>query len=104
MKQPETHLVVKMKDRLEAEGGWWFKVHGGPFQRAGVPDIVGCYKGRFIGIEAKMPGNGPSAIQKYNLGLLAEAGARVGVAYTIQEALDIRDGKLNWSMQLENFG
>lgn len=103
MKQPETGLVVKMKDRLEAEGGWWFKVHGGPFQRAGVPDIVGCWKGRFIGIEAKMPYNVPSGLQKLNLTSLEKAGARVGVAYTVQEALAIRDGTIKWSQQKENF-
>lgn len=103
MKQPETGLVVKMKDRLMAEGGWWVKIHGGPFQQAGIPDIIGCWKGRFIGIEAKMPGNGPSGIQKLTLTALEKSGARVGIAYTVKEALAIRDGEIKWSQQEENF-
>ena len=98
-KKPETGLSKKVQDRLNAEDGWWFKVHGGPFQTAGVPDIVGCYQGLFVAIELKMSGNKPSEIQKYILDLLTTAGARCGVAYTIEEAIKIRDGKLNWSQQ-----
>ena len=35
-KKPETLLSEKVLSRLRAEGGWWFKVHGGPFQTAGA--------------------------------------------------------------------
>ncbi len=92
MKKPETKLVGHIMDRLEAEGGWWMKVHGSIFQIAGVPDIIGCWKGRFIAIEAKMPGNGPSLIQTEVIKLLLKAGARAGVAYSVEESLCIRDG------------
>lgn len=104
MKKPETIFVEKLKDRLIAEGGWWVKIHGGPFQQAGIPDIIGCYKGRFIGIEAKMQGNGPSGIQRLVLDQLTAAGAYCGLAYSIQQAINVRDGKENWSMQKENCG
>ena len=93
MAKPETALVKKMMMHLEAGGGWWVKIHGSPFQRAGIPDIIGCYQGMFIGIEAKMPGNYPSQIQQYCINLLKKAGARVGVAYSVEEALSIRDGR-----------
>jgi Holliday junction resolvase len=98
-KKPETKLSEDTQDRLNAEDGWWFKVHGSPFQKAGVPDIIGCYRGLFVAIELKMPGNGPSELQKHILDLLTKAGARCGVAYTIKEALQIRNGELNWSQQ-----
>lgn len=91
MKKPETKLVEKIIDRLKAEGGFWVKIHGGPMQQTGIPDIVGCYKGKFIGIEVKIPGNKPSALQKVVLKELEEAGANCGVAYSIEEALKIRD-------------
>lgn len=91
MSKPETLLVEKMMLHLKAKGGWWMKIHGSPFQIAGVPDIIGCYQGRFIAIEAKMPGNGPSQIQSKVISLLKAAGARVGVAYSVKEALMIRD-------------
>ncbi|MCU7521923.1 MAG: VRR-NUC domain-containing protein [Ignavibacteria bacterium] len=92
-RKPETTLVGKITTWLIAQGGWWVKVHGSPFQRAGIPDIIGCYEGRFIGIEVKCPGNGPTMIQDHTMKLLKKVGARVGVAYNVQEALDIRDGR-----------
>jgi Holliday junction resolvase len=36
--------------------GFYFKTHGGLFQAIGLPDIIGLHKGRFIGIEVKVPG------------------------------------------------
>jgi Holliday junction resolvase len=104
MKQPETHLVTKIRERLQAEGGWWVKIHGGPFQQAGIPDIIGCYKGRFIGIEVKLDYNKPSGLQQLVLSELTKAGARCGVAYSVQQALNVRDGIENWSVQKENYG
>ncbi len=51
----ESDLTTKIVKTLRARGGFWFKVHGGAYQMAGVPDIIGCYKGHFIGIEVKLP-------------------------------------------------
>lgn len=93
MSKPETNLVGHMMDWLVAGGGWWVKIHGSPFQRAGIPDIIGCYKGRFTAIEAKIEGNSPTLIQQEVMKLLKQAGARVGVAYTVEEAISIRDGR-----------
>lgn len=59
---------------------FFFKVHGGPFQRVGIPDIVGCYHGRFVAIEVKRPGEQPTARQMATLVKLRAAGAYVMVA------------------------
>lgn len=54
--QPEEAIVKKIRKALQGSvGGFWFKVHGGPFQMAGLPDLLGCVQGRFIGIEVKRP-------------------------------------------------
>ena len=54
--QSEEALVKKIRKALQGSvGGFWFKVHGGPFQMAGLPDLLGCVQGRFIGIEVKRP-------------------------------------------------
>lgn len=61
--------------------GFYFKTHGGPYQRAGIPDILGVYKGKFIGIEVKRPstkGN-LSALQKLTLAQIKAAG---GIAFS----------------------
>lgn len=36
--------------------GFYFKTHGGLYQKIGLPDIIGVHRGRFIGIEVKVPG------------------------------------------------
>lgn len=94
MKKPETLLSEKILSRLRAEGGWWFKVHGGPFQITGIPDILGCWYGHFVGIELKVEGGKPSKKQLRTLSLLRAAGARAGIAYTVEQALEIRDNKI----------
>jgi hypothetical protein len=46
---------------------------------AGVPDIVGLYKGRFAGIEMKVDYNHPSAIQIHTMLSIAKHGGYAGV-------------------------
>lgn len=91
MAKPETAIVNKIMLWLEADGGWWFNVHGGPYQKAGVPDILGCYNGIFIAIEVKCPGNEPTTLQSKTMQEIKESGGHVGVAYNVQDALRIRD-------------
>lgn len=61
----ETALVAKIISTLEKEvGGFWIKIHGSPFQRRGIPDILGCCEGMFFGLEVKLPG-GEDTLSKY---------------------------------------
>lgn len=55
-KKPETILQQEIRAALESlVGGKWWKVHGGPFQEAGVPDLCGCAFGFYFAIEVKTP-------------------------------------------------
>lgn len=54
---------------------WWLKVHGGPYQRAGIPDLLLCKAGRAAAVEFKQPGAAATRLQAYELGKLGEAGA-----------------------------
>lgn len=55
--KPETKIVKKCLALLkEKYPGFYFKTHGGPYQKAGLPDIMGVHRGRFIGVEIKCPG------------------------------------------------
>lgn len=55
--KPETKVVRGILEMLEASfPGFYFKTHGGLYQRIGLPDILGVHRGRFIGIEVKCPG------------------------------------------------
>ena len=55
--KPETKVVKSIMDLLKSSfPGFYFKTHGGLYQRIGLPDILGVHRGRFIGIEVKCPG------------------------------------------------
>jgi penicillin-binding protein-related factor A (putative recombinase) len=47
-----------------------------------VPDIVGCYHGKFFGIECKAGRNKPTALQQKNLDNIKAMG---GIAMVINE-------------------
>ena len=66
-----------------------FKIHGGPTMMAGLPDLIGVWHGRFIAVEVKMPGNGPSKIQERVMDRIRQAGGRVVVAHSVAEALTV---------------
>ena len=42
---------------------FFWKESGGPYGTSGVPDIICCYKGRFLGLEAKLPGGRLTPLQ-----------------------------------------
>jgi hypothetical protein len=44
-------IVIAVKRAWPDSFGW--KVHGSPYQIAGLPDLVFCIRGHFIGLEAK---------------------------------------------------
>ena len=75
-KTPEgifTETVIKYLKTLD--GCWFYKVFGGGmFQRAGIPDIIGCYNGRFFALELKADNGKPSELQLYNLDKINKAG------------------------------
>lgn len=86
----ESGLQRRIRRALEAEfGGYWFKVWGGPFQPAGLPDLAGCVKGRAIFIEVKTKTGKVSPIQRRTMARLVEEGAIVGVATSAAEAFAI---------------
>jgi hypothetical protein len=58
--------------------GWWFKVWGGGFQRAGIPDIICNINGHFVAIEVKGDDGHPSALQVKNIDHINESNG-VGV-------------------------
>lgn len=52
----EAELTKKMVKALKGVGAFAVKIHGGPNQQRGLPDIVGCLNSCFFGIEVKRPG------------------------------------------------
>ena len=91
MSQPESKLSRKIMDRLRLEGYFCFKVHGSEYMMAGLPDIIVCAEGRFIGLETKMPNDrgNVSPRQRYVHTQIEHAQGTAAVICSPQEALDV---------------
>ena len=50
---PEQKVKKKVVAQLKEMGAYYFTPMTGGYGYSGVPDIVGCYKGYFFGIECK---------------------------------------------------
>ena len=75
---------VKKKDVaiLKKHEAYYFYPVTGGYGRSGVPDVIACHDGRFIGIECKAGSNKPTPLQQKNLDDIQAAG---GVALVINE-------------------
>ncbi len=80
--KPESKVKKKIVEQLKALGCYYFFPATGGYGKSGVPDIVGCYKGKFFGIECKAGKNMPTALQEKNL---REIGEAYGIACVINE-------------------
>ena len=76
--------------QLRKEGAFCFKVWGSEHMMAGLPDIIGCFKGRFFAFETKLPEkrSNTSLIQERIMAKIRAAGGVAQVVCTWQEAVD----------------
>ncbi len=70
---PEAKVKKKVVDVLKKGGAYYFFPATGGYGRSGVPDIVACYRGVFIGIECKAGTNKPTALQEAEMKKIREA-------------------------------
>ena len=91
MRKPETRLVARIVSALEQEfGGWHVKIHGGPFQRAGLPDLFWCIHGLFIALEVKLPGEDLDPLQRDEIDLIIQKGEGVAACvHSVEEAIAV---------------
>lgn len=70
---PEQKVKRKVVKQLKDMGAYYFSPMTGGYGFSGVPDIVGCYKGLFFGIECKSDGSKkPTPLQQKNLEQILE--------------------------------
>ena len=86
----ERDIVAAIKRYLATLGEdvFFWKEHGGALGTSGIPDIICCYKGRFLGLEAKLSGGKLTALQKRALERINRAG---GLARRVESVDDVRD-------------
>ena len=59
---------------------WFFKHWAGAYSQSGIPDIICCVNGHFVGIEVKAEDGHPSPLQIRNIDLIRKS---KGYAYIL---------------------
>ncbi len=80
---PEAKVKKKVVAVLKEFEAYYFYPLTGGYGRSGVPDIVGCYRGMFFGIECKAGKNKPTPLQQKNLDDISK---QDGLALIVNEA------------------
>ncbi len=79
---PEAKVKAAVKKLLDEMGIYHFSPVQNGMGRAGIPDIIGCYNGRFLGIECKAGKGKTTALQDLELEKIRQA---KGFAYVVNE-------------------
>ena len=85
-KTAEGMLIKSVRDLLNACHIFHWKNFGGPLGVVGVPDILGIYKGRMIGLELKAPKGVVSPAQQHFIDKINEEG---GIAFVVRTLDDV---------------
>lgn len=106
-----TNAIVRAVEERYPDA-WILKVHGGGYQRTGVPDLLICVDGQLTALEVKhrKPGETEehargraSALQRAEIRRLRKAGAVADVVLSVEEALEaleyFRAPKMNPSLK-----
>lgn len=79
----EQVIQAKIQKYIKAIGGYVIKTVTS--NRAGIPDLLCCVRGRFIGIEVKAHKNKPTPLQLANITMIEAAGGLGLVVYNVEE-------------------
>lgn len=90
----EARVKAVVKRTLDEMGIYHFSPFMAGMGRAGVPDIIACYEGKFVAFECKAGKNKPTALQEREMDAIRRA---KGLAFVINEAnmADIKE-LLEW--------
>lgn len=80
---------------LRQYSGWWVVTHGGMYQTGGLPDIIGCYAGRFFGLEVKVPGKEHTLTERqaHTLAKIRHAGGKAKMVTSVSDAMEFVFGE-----------
>ena len=86
----ERDVVAAIKKYLASLGSdvFFWKEHGGPYGSAGIPDIICCYRGHFLGLEVKLPSGRLTELQKRAIEKINRAD---GIARRVESVDDVRE-------------
>ena len=79
-------IKAYLKDRPDT---FYFKSHGGFYGTAGIPDIIICHKGKFVGLECKAKGRKPTLLQQLTINKIKKACGIAVVVYSLDEVKEL---------------
>lgn len=90
-KQRESKLSQQIMNALRARGIFCFKVHGSEMMESGLPDIIACVGGSFVGLETKHPETRDDVSPKQALihKRIRLSGGMATVVCSVAEALEV---------------
>lgn len=88
VKISEKEITHGIRNLLKTFRIFHWKNFGGPMGEKGVPDILGIYQGKFLGIEVKTPAGKLSDHQSRFLQNINDAGGIGFVARDVQTVID----------------
>lgn len=81
----ETTITKKIHAYLKQQGFWVLKIHGGPVQQAGIPDLLAVKDGRAYFFEVKTATGRLSPLQEHTLDKLRQFGAVAEMVRSVEE-------------------
>jgi len=86
----EADLTAKIRTYLnDLDESFFYKARGDPRQRKGLPDLIGCYRGHFVGLEVKLPNN-KRGVTKYQRETLLQIKRAGGIAFIVRSLADVK--------------
>jgi hypothetical protein len=77
-------VMIKFLKTLKPNG-IFFNIKQGFLSKAGIPDIIGCYYGRFVAFEVKSNQGGVTKLQAVILKWIAAAGGICGIVRSLAD-------------------
>ena len=72
-KTPEGEIKDQVRKVLDEMGAYYFFPAANGYGRTGIPDVIACVGGHFVGIECKAGSKQPTALQQRELDNIEEA-------------------------------
>lgn len=77
----EKNFERKVRQYIERRGGYVVKQFGCSFSKAGIPDLLCCINGHFVGLEIKSATGRPTPLQEYNVNKIIKSGGHALILY-----------------------
>lgn len=90
-RQSESRIKADIHKALKMRGAYWAPIIQGSYGKPGDPDMVVCYRGRFIGMEGKTHVGRLSPVQELRGRQIEASGGIFAVVRSVDDAMRVLD-------------